>query len=475
MTAVPEPVFTPTGFIAPTEPVVFAGVTADINEAFGGALNPDPTTPQGQLATSLTAIIGNKNDQFVLLTNNVDPAYSSGRMQDAIARIYFLERTPAESTVVQAACAGLTGTVIPVGALAQATDGNLYACTQAGTIPLGGSVTLPFACVVTGPIVCPAATLNVVYRQIAGWDSIINPTDGVVGNNTESREAFEQRRFASVALNSIGQLGAIRGAVLNVANVLDAYVTENPTGSPMVIGGVTVPAHCLYVGVIGGLTNDVAKAIWTKKPPGCDMYGSTSVTVVDDNSGYDLPYPSYTIKFQIAAALPVAFAVKIFASTAVPANAEQLIRQALISAFNGEDGGPRVKIGSTVFASRFYSSIAALGAWAQIISVLIGSANNSDAAFTGSIAGTVLTAGVPSSGALAIGQTVQGLGVLPGTTILSFGSGSGGAGTYNLSVTQTLTSRSMNSFTPSRNDLTANIDQIPTLDAADVTVTLASS
>src|ERR1019366_9461259 len=173
---------------------------------------------------------------------------------------------------------------------------------------------------------------------------------------------------------------------------------------------------------------------------------------------------------QIAAPLPIAFAVKIFASTGVPANAAALIQAALISAFNGGDGGPRAKIGSTLFASRFYASIATLGSWAQIISLLIGSANNSDAAFTGAIAGTVLTASVPSSGTLAVGQTVQGLGVLPGTTILSFGTGSGGAGTYNLSVTQTLTSRALTSFTPTRNDLTAHIDQIPTLEPADISV-----
>ncbi len=56
-------------------------------------------------------------------------------MQDAIARIYFLERNPAEPTTVQALCTGLAGVEIPVGALAVAEDGNQYICTQAGTIP----------------------------------------------------------------------------------------------------------------------------------------------------------------------------------------------------------------------------------------------------------------------------------------------------------------------------------------------------
>ena len=69
------------------------------------------------------------NATFLLYTQQVDPAYSTGRMQDAICRIYFLERLPAQSTVVEAVCTGGTGPTpvpIPPGALAQADDGNFY-------------------------------------------------------------------------------------------------------------------------------------------------------------------------------------------------------------------------------------------------------------------------------------------------------------------------------------------------------------
>jgi hypothetical protein len=55
--------------------------------------------------------------------------------------------------------------------------------------------------------------------------------------------------------------------------------------------------------------------------------------------------------------------------------------------------------------------------------------------FTGSIAGSVLTVSAPSGAPIAVGQTIAGAGVPVGTTITSFGSGTGGAGTYNLSTT----------------------------------------
>ena len=139
-TSVPTPTFGDNGFIAPLESAILAGVQADINAALGGGANPALETPQGQLASSETAIIADCNDQLLFLFNNVDPAYASGRMQDGIARIYFLDRIPSQPTTVQVVCTGLAGVPIPFGALAKAVDGNIYACTTGGTIGSQGTV-----------------------------------------------------------------------------------------------------------------------------------------------------------------------------------------------------------------------------------------------------------------------------------------------------------------------------------------------
>lgn len=62
---------------------------------------------------------------------------------------------------------------------------------------------------------------------------------------------------------------------------------------------------------------------------------------------------------------------------------------------------------------------------------------------TASIAGTTLTVSSVTSGSLKLGQTVTGTGVTLGTTILSFDTGSGGTGTYTISTSQTVSSRSI--------------------------------
>lgn len=373
---IPVPTFTTGGIVLPTEDAIKSALWADFQAAFGGRLNQSDATPQGQLVASLTAALGASNDLLAQYVNLVDPARSSGRMQDAIGRLYFLERIAATPTTVICTCAGAAGTVLPQGSLAQASDGTIFYSTGAATIPSGGSVSVTFAALNTGPITCPAGSLNRIYRTVTGWDSITNPADGTLGRLEETASEFEARRKASVALNAAGILPAIKAAVLNVLNVTDVYVTENSTGSALTIGGVSVAARSIYVAVQGGLDSDIAAAIWSRKPPGCGMVGSTSVTVTD-KTGYVAPYPSYTVKFQRPAPVPIYVAVTLADNDTVPADAVTQVQDAIIAAF-------APTIGGTVYALQFAQAIAALGAWVQLTSIAIGTTSSptaSSAAF----------------------------------------------------------------------------------------------
>lgn len=435
-TSVPDVQFGATGLVLPAEADILTGVQADINLAFGGGVNPGLSTPQGQLAQSMTAIIGDKNALLAQYVNNINPDLADGRMQDAIARIYFLDRNPALPTTLQVTCIGLAGTVIPVGALVSDGNNNIYSCTGAGTIPVGGSITLSFACTVTGPTAVPASVA--IYKTIVGWDTA-TLVSGTVGQNVESRSAFEFRRKQSVALNGKGSLPSIYANVFAVSGVLDVYVSENTTSvtsgavftgsistttltvtamisgtiavGQMVtgtgvavgtiitalgtgtggtgtytvgisqtassttmtsaVGGFPLLPHSIYVAVVGGASADIANAIWLKKDCGADYNGNTPV-VVTDTSGYNIPYPTYTVTYQVPAAQPILFAVQIANNSSLPADIVTQVKNAVISAFAGGDGGPRARIGSTLFASRFYSPVAAIGVNVSILSILIG-------------------------------------------------------------------------------------------------------
>lgn len=372
-TNVTPPEFTATGLVLPEPSAVLAGVISDYDDALGGGVNPALNTPQGQLASSTTDIITDNNALFAEFVNQVNPDTATGFMQDAIARIYFIERTPGAPTAVTCQCMGADGTVIPIGAQAADTSGNRYVATSAGTIA-SGTVTITFANILDGPTACPADTLTSIYQSINGWDSVNNDDPGTVGRDVETQADFAFRRQMSVALNAHGSLPSIQGAVFEVADVLDVYVTENVTAGVVDAGETDYPLapHSLYVAVVGGVSQDIGEAIWSKKDVGCNYNGNTTVTVTD-SAGYSLPYPSYEVTFERPDALPVLFAVVVKMVPGLPATLVADIKSAIIDAFTGVDPlAVRARIGAEVLASTFYGPVIRAVPTAPIVSILIG-------------------------------------------------------------------------------------------------------
>lgn len=389
-TNVPTLEFAPTGIVLPPESAILAGVQLDQSAAFGGLLNPALNTPQGQLATSTTAIVNNANVEFATFVSQVDPDTATGAYQDAIARIYFLDRNPAVPTSVNCQCVGAFGTPIPLGAQVQDTSGNVYLCTQAGSIPVGGSVTLPFAAAIAGPTAAPANTVTAIYQAIPGWNSVNNSSPGVAGSNVETPAAFEYRRKQSVGINAQGSLPAVYAKVFDTANVIDVFVTQNNTGST-VSGAINgnpnstsfpVAAHSLYVAAVGGAAQDVANAIWAAANIGAAYQtaaggaGASLVTeTVVDPSGYQAPLPSYTVTYITPVAAPVFFAVQIQNVSSLPAGIVAQVQQAIIASFTGADGSLRARIGALLLASKFYAPVSLIGPEVSILSILIGFTN----------------------------------------------------------------------------------------------------
>ena len=358
--------------VLPSESAILTGVQADIDTAFGGGVNPSLQTPQGQLAQSETAIIGDKNNEIAYIANQVNPSMASGIWQDAIGEIYFITRIPGAGTVVNCTCNGAVGTVIPAGSVAQDTSGYLYSSTTSATIPSSGNVTIQFQNQTQGAIACAIGALNIIYTAIAGWNTVSNPAAGTLGNLVETRAAFEARRSASVAGNSVNSIQAIYAAVTQVPDVIGAFVTDNPTGSTVSYGSTSysLAAHSVCVSVAGGASSAVAQAIWSKNPPGCAYNGNTTVTVYDTT--YPTPYPSYSVTYLIPTSTPVYFLVEIKNNTLLPSNIVQLTQNAVIASFNGQDGGSAVTINSTSYSGRYYANINAINPNVNVIEVYLG-------------------------------------------------------------------------------------------------------
>jgi hypothetical protein len=114
--------------------------------------------------------------------------------------------------------------------------------------------------------------------------------------------------------------------------------------------------------------------------------------------------------------------------------------------------------GSNYAAGDIVSAVSAnIGSVSGIIASLgsITSGNyytdSSTAAFTASISGTTMNVTAVASGTIVVGQTIVGTGVAADTVITALGTGSGSTGTYEVSVSQTVASQSMNALGVFRN------------------------
>lgn len=476
--------------VVPSEQDVLTGRGADFTAAFGSGLNTAPTTPQGQLIASDTAIIGDANAQFALVATMVDPNQAQGAWQDAIAAIYFLERIAAAGSVKTVTCIGAVDTTIPAGAIIQDPSGYFWAATGALTIGSSGSVVGTFQCQTTGPIAWPANTPCTICTAVAGWDQATSAVAAALGNAVESRAAFENRRRQSVAINSHGTPQTILGNVLAVPNVLSAYVIDNPTGAAVEVGptNYSVAAHSILVSAYGGVAAAVAAAIWNGKDAGCAYNGNTSYTV------YDTSYPAgsqpaYPVTWLVPTPTPVYFAVTIEGNSALPSNIVSLVQDAILEVFEGTDpaGSTPAGIGLTISTSRYAANINLIsnalnivsnfvGLTTAISSESVGTGNGSTVTFTHTAANLQVVPGTVVITAGSIVAMDNGEGVLSGTGISS-GTIDYATGvlsiTYSTAPANTTPINMAYSYAnPTSSILAMGVDQMPTLSADYISVTV---
>lgn len=347
--------FTPQGVIIAEPDDVLQAMKQLWVDAFATrnkVINMSNYTPQGQVAVSMAAIVNQKNIDILTLINNFDIAKAQGIYLDFIFKIFGLERKPAQPTIVQCVCTGIAGTVIngkdeSVPSLASDNSGNVYVASTTTTIPAGGTVTMQFENQVGGAIPCQANTLVNITTTQAGWDTINNPSDGVTGSNEESDDDFLARYQDLVQQNAGGTIGALQTAVRALDGVLDAFGAQNNLPNTASIYGYTLQPNSYVISVLGGADADIGLAILLKMSM-ATQNGETTVTVNDPVN--NVPYE---VKFVRPTELSYFFNIQVANSSNLPADIIDKIKDAVYNDFYNN----RVRIASTVYASRFITAI----------------------------------------------------------------------------------------------------------------------
>lgn len=334
-------------------------------------LNTENASPAGQIIDSMAVLVTAKDAEFLELANQFNPKVASGVWQDAIGAIYFLERKTAEPTVVTCQLTGLYGTIIPAGSVIQNDDGVKLESIGSVEIDVNGTAEVEFQTIETGPIAIGAGTCNKIITVIAGWDTVTNAVAGTIGQDVESRNAFEKRRALSVAYNSHGSRLSLQSALAGLTGVLDCLVLENRGAETVTQQGVSLMSHSVAICIYGGQDEEIAQTIYNKLDAGCGTNGETTVTYISEDNipnTYEIVRPTPT---------NIYFAVTIHKTPNTSENVVAHIQRAIYNDFYGNDensGNARRGVGQTIYASSFSVALIQTAGVTDLESIFIGRA-----------------------------------------------------------------------------------------------------
>lgn len=211
----------------------------------------------------------------------------------------------------------------------------------------------------SGVIEQPINTIDTILTPMLGWDSVINPVAATPGEERETDEELRLRFRNGKFDRATNTLDAIYSALINLDNVSEVTIYENDTS---VVDANGVPAHSFLPIVSGGLSTDIANAIWDNKPIGILSYGNTTVAI-NDVQGFP-----HDVSFSRPDPVVIYISMDITTDVNFPPNGNDAIKSALISYFEANFG-----TGDDVIYSRLYTPINSIPGH-EVVSLTIGTA-----------------------------------------------------------------------------------------------------
>lgn len=323
--------------------------------------NLDPSTPDGLKLASDAEIFANLDELGQRAYNSKDPNKAKDVDLNVICSLTGTIRSQGTPSNVELTLTGVAGTVILAGKLVESVvDGSQWSIDSNVTIGVGGTVAATATCTTNGATVASIGTITRIVDTVGGWQKVTNPTVATLGTNRQNDSSLRLERAKAVSRPGNAQVDNMLGEIFAVEGVRRAIVLENDTSVTDANG---LPEHSVAPIVDGGTNEDIAKAIFRKKNPGCKLHAAgTSVTVP---GVFDI-YPSNArdITFSRPNYVDMIVSVTIQNDGTLPNDAAERVKQAIIDYSSGElvaaECGFNVlgfDIGEEVPVSRMYTPV----------------------------------------------------------------------------------------------------------------------
>lgn len=308
-------------------------LSAKTKEMMGDDMNTDQNSVVGMYIRIISWLqnIVNQDLEAVYYSNFVDQA--EGISLDRLGSNYSVTRNPAQAATVMLNFTGTTGTLIP--------EETVYTTESGVEFEMVDTVTLDDSGKGSGEAVCTALdetgnvapnTISVQGENIAGVESVTNPTQASGGAEIETDDAYRQR----IHLNMESQPGptyyGLYTGLYALPGVEQVQIVPNLTMETDSYGN---PPKSLHFYVRGGREDDVAQAILDNIAAGIQTVGKIK-KAVKDIGGH-----THDVFFDTATVVPIYVSMSLktsdgFNSETSPAEIVQAIKDYLSGLIMGD-------------------------------------------------------------------------------------------------------------------------------------------
>ena len=272
------------GFLRPTYEELLENRIEQAKTLFGEDIDTSEYTALGKFIRLSVYDLETAWEQLEYVYYARFPNTASGTSLDRLLPFAGISRNPATAARHTVKFTGIKDFEIPVGFIV-GTDNNIqFYLENPVTIGEDGTATGTVACTQLGTAGnVPIGAISIIVNPSASVNSVQHLAVIELGENTETDNALRERFTKAILGSGSSTASSIYGAIMRISGVKDCTIIENDTEETDSAGR---PSHCFetYVYAPGSLDNEIAQTIFEKKPLGIQTYGTTTVTVVGDET-----------------------------------------------------------------------------------------------------------------------------------------------------------------------------------------------
>lgn len=276
-----------TGWVPKTVDELRQEAEETIRTALGDDVDVSAESVFGPLIAALATKLGELWELVGSVYNARVPAGASGAALEALCELSpGIERRAATKGTVTLSVTLNAGVTLPAGSRASVSGepSNAWVTTEDVTNSTGSPATVSVAAEAldAGRTPANAGTITVIATPVTGWTAVTNAADATPGLEIETDAELRLRREQRLQRAGSSPLESIEAELSEVDGVTQAIAWENATDYTDAFGR---PPHSVEVMVLGGDSEDIARAIWAAKAAGIQTYGTESVVTFTDDRG----------------------------------------------------------------------------------------------------------------------------------------------------------------------------------------------